>query len=244
MKGELPDEPLTAAAAKALDAARALAERPTDEQRLRMKAALLAKLGGTAATTAAVKATTVKATTVKATAVKAMIGLALVGGAVAAILVARQPAENAPSRRDPPPVVSAAPAPLPSASASAAPDPPAAPPPSAPASTSAPPVAAPAAHDGDDEAFRREVDAVRQAQLHMAEDEPTQALAVLRPWSTSTADPLRDERWAIQIEALCQIGTTSEGLRQRRAFLRALPSSPLASRVRGLCASADADPGF
>ena len=245
MNDELPDVPLGAAAKQALDAARALAERPTDEQRLRMKAALLAKIGGAALTagTGAKMAATAKSFS----AGKLLVGLALAGGAVVSVVAVA--AGHAGSRERSTPLLPAPPASASAARFSPPPPPPPAPPPSSlaavdagaapPASASPRPLAAASVSrpTRDDEAFTREVYAVRSAQLHRAENEPTEVLAVLRPWTGNTGDPLRDERWSMQIEALCLTGKQAEGGRQRAAFLRALPSSPLASRVRGACAA-------
>lgn len=215
---------------------------PAEADRVRVRRSLAIRLGlavaaGTAATSAGSTAAGSTLTAILgSTSGKVILALLVVAstGASYHLLARRRPAA-APAAALPAPVASVQPAvssqrvemaSAPSASAPAA---------SAPVERPATPQSAenlapaPPTSNG----LEQEVARLRRAQEALRDGKPERAMSELQP---SESDVLAEERAAMNVFTLCEMGKASEARAAAQSFLAKYPKSPQAPRVRATCA--------
>ncbi len=96
------------------------------------------------------------------------------------------------------------------------------------------------ADDAPDTTLAEETRLWRAVQSHLAAGSPSEALASIEVWKRRFGSGrFVDERTLLEARALCEAGRHKESRALRDAFVTARPSSPLATRMRGIC---NADP--
>ena len=224
--------------------------RLTDAQRARIRARLLPPvLAGTAASAAA-SATNLPAgvsSFAASWAVKLALGLLVAAGAGAAYLVAwreERPPASAPAPQLMVPGTSAPEVAVANAVPQVEPIEPAASAPTSPAPTKARGFHAtsstvPAASAS----LAVEVQLMHDVDTALRAGQPERALALLDERRGHDGGFMGQERAAARVVTLCQLGRVEEARADAARFLRELPHSPLAARVRSTCASPAATAG-
>lgn len=103
--------------------------------------------------------------------------------------------------------------------------------------------AARAAASAETSGLADETELLRAAQSALARGDADHALALLDAGKRRFgAGVLAEERAAVQVFALCELGKRTRARREADAFAAAHPGSPLLSRVRSACAEESAAP--
>jgi hypothetical protein len=163
------------------------------------------------------------------------LGLALAPSVLEPVAVAPPPVAEPDRPAEPAAAVAEPPLPPPAVvpPASAEPEDAASPAPRRSTGTTRRPAAAVPAEAAGDDAARREIEALARARTALAAD-PARALELVEAADREFSPGLfAEERAAIRVLALAQLGRRDEALRHGRAFLRRFPASTLADRVRG-----------
>ncbi len=94
----------------------------------------------------------------------------------------------------------------------------------------------PAAAEPGEVSLESEIGLIRAASRALMNNEPESALRLLDHHAEQYPDgALSQERQALRVIALCELGEWSRGTREKDLFLQNAPDSPLADRVRKAC---------